>query len=126
MSAKCNYSIKFAPLLISLKNSLSDADFKKQCIELFKNGESVYQKISTAAFMGSDAYLTEIRDAREDSLSHIVESGTGYNSIKSLYIGDDVSFNRLKSVFKKGVVARSLYDSEYYDPDAIQYWHGGK
>jgi hypothetical protein len=108
--SKCNYSIKFYPLVIFNKEHMSQEDFETWMINTFNNAEKILEQFEGGSFSGAPSYSVSKREDTNDVVRTVISSKTDKISIDSLYIGHNDLKYEMEQRFAKDVVTRTVFD----------------
>lgn len=107
-SEKCNYSLKFKPLLESLSKTMAPEEFNAYIQDNFKDADKVFEQWNINNQKSVDTNQTA-KKPEVASLNRKIEA-QDLGSIQSYYIGEPTAFRQMEHRFKKDIVSKSIFD----------------
>lgn len=111
MSANCNYSIKFYPLVEFQRQNLAPEDFKQWLRNNFKNADRIILQIEGGSWNGAPTSI--VRTASEvipDVARNAISTEGAEVSVDSLYLGHTDLKLQMEQKFAEDIVTRTVFD----------------
>ena len=107
-SEKCNYSLKFKPLLESLSKTMTPEEFNAYIQNNFKDADKVFEQWNINSKKSIDTNKP-VKKSEVASLNRKIEA-QDLGSVQSYYIGEPTALKQMEHRFKKDIVGKSIFD----------------